>query len=350
MFKVISIILSVVILAVSCSKSCKEEEKKEKVEQQQQQIEKEKIVEKEKEEIKKEKIEEKQPKEEKKDLISYLDGKYPWVIEKHKELKELYLKSIGELKNLYWIRNLDVVAPENKSLTIDDKKYVFITFCKPHDCGDNNVVLLFDPEKKEFFGYYILGNKKIKIGKVDKSKEKLLKIALNEFGEGTLLRKLENNKLVSAESVIEKKLEKCPPIYKSITLRPSTAMNLDPKIYKLILKAVKKELELSEEDLKNIKEEDIYVAFADLNDDGKEDIIFSITGILFCGTAGCSTYALINKGNGKYKIIDLGLTEDNTILLTNKKIKGFRIIIKNQHLMLIYNGKAYRLGGECYVK
>jgi hypothetical protein len=362
MFKIVSIILSVVIFAISCSKSCKEENKEvekqqqtEKFERMKPQIkfeEKEKKEFKEKEEKKVEKEEEKteQKEEAKKEenIEKYLG--YPWELLKYPEIKEKYLKSIGKLKNIFWIRSLNSVASENKLVRIDDKDYIYIFFCKPHDCGYNYVVMLFDPKKKEFFGYYLTGDRKVKIGNLDKKKEKLLKIALNELGETDALKKINRNKLVKAEDVIEGKLEKCPPIYKVITLKPATKINLDPKIYNLILKTIEKEYELSDEELKNIRKEDVYVAFVDLNDDGKEDIIFSVYGMLFCGSAGCNTYALINRGNGKYKIVYLGLTEDNKLLLTKKKVKGFRIIIKNEHLMLIYNGKAYQIGGECYVK
>jgi hypothetical protein len=277
------------------------------------------------------------------------EGEYPWeLLKKDKKFKKLYLSALGKLKNIYWIRTITGPAPKSRKIYIDGKEYIFITFCKPHDCNDNFVVLLYNPEEEELFGYYITDGKKVKIGKFEKDKEKILKIALNELGFDNKLAVIERAKVVSADEIAPKKIATCPPIAKKLVLKPLKEKDL--KIYQIILQSTKKDYEISEDTLENIKPRDIYVAFADVNDDGKVDIIYSIGHTLFCGSAGCSTTLLVNKGDSKYKSLSLGLSLDDTIYITTEKKKGFRTLITDGHIKLIYNGKAYQAGGECYAK
>jgi len=336
MIKIISIVLSIAILSISCSNSC-EGEKKLKLQQKEK-------------ETQAEKKEEETQKTETTELKEY--AVYPWeLLEKDKQFKELYLKAIGELKNIYWIRKISATAPINQIVEIDNKKYVFITFCKPHDCYDNFVVLLYNPEERELFGYYFLGNRKVPIGKMNKQREKLILTALSEFGTREDISRLKRAKVISPNEVVDKKLTACSDIEEKVELKSLSSLGLDKNFFKMLLNATIKHEGLEEEDLEEIEitEDDVSVAFVDINDDGKKDIIYSISSLLFCGNAGCPAYLMVNLGNGKYKVIDLGILKDGSIYITSKKVKGFKTLIKNGHEILVFNGKAYRIGGECYV-
>jgi len=274
---------------------------------------------------------------------------YPWDLLEDQEFKKLYLKSLGDLKNIFWIRKIHAPADRNHIVDLRGKKYVFISFCKPHDCADNFVAILYDPYDEELFGYYYSEGRKIPIGLMNREKDRLLRVALKRIGLDRDAEKIAKAKLTEPSKVIKKKLDECPTIDKKVVLKSLKQYEENENIYRLVLKALEQSEELPKELLNEIKIDDVYIAYLDVNDDGKKDILFSVQSPLFCGNIGCGMYLLLNKGNGDYRPLYLGISVDDTIYITNQKHKGFRVLIKNQHQKLIYDGKGYKLGGECYV-
>jgi len=79
----------------------------------------------------------------------------PWELLKDEKFKEAYLKATEDFSNVAWLRELKVAAPPNKVINVDGKLYVYMEFCKIHNCGDDMVYLLYDPEQNRVFGTYI---------------------------------------------------------------------------------------------------------------------------------------------------------------------------------------------------
>jgi hypothetical protein len=51
-----------------------------------------------------------------------------------------------------WLAERDGPAPEPRWVTVLGSRYVLNAFCKPHDCFDNNAVLLYSPQPARAYG------------------------------------------------------------------------------------------------------------------------------------------------------------------------------------------------------
>jgi len=273
------------------------------------------------------------------------DFVYPWDLLKDEEFKSLYYQALGKLNNVYWIKKMQGVGSPVKKLILDGKEYLFITFCKPHACNTDFVLLLYNPQNKEIFGYYVSEKGKYPIGNIDKNKEKLLNRAYAKTNSIGIPLYLENKPLLTIDDIDIEKVEKCPPIEKKLVLTPLSENDKD--LFKIILREAEKSFKLDEGSLGYITPDQVYVAFADVNDDGKIDVIYSIFSTMFCGSIGCHIDVLLNEGNGKYKNINLGLISGDKIYITTEKKHGFRTLILDENIKMVYDGKAYDLGGKC---
>ena len=66
---------------------------------------------------------------------------------KDPKFKPLYLKALGPKAKTPWLAKMDGPAPTTTKVKVDGTEYVLAAFCKNHDCGDNNAVLLYLGEK-----------------------------------------------------------------------------------------------------------------------------------------------------------------------------------------------------------
>ncbi|HTN50422.1 MAG TPA: Ivy family c-type lysozyme inhibitor [Burkholderiaceae bacterium] len=78
--------------------------------------------------------------------------KQAWEYLKEPAFKSAYMKAIGPRANTPWIARRNGPAPEDTFVTVAGQRYVLSAFCKDHDCGDNNAVILYSPEKKVVYG------------------------------------------------------------------------------------------------------------------------------------------------------------------------------------------------------
>lgn len=63
---------------------------------------------------------------------------------KDARFRATWTKAIGPLSRERWIARLDGPAPALRKATVAGTPYTVGASCKPHDCGDNNLVLLHD--------------------------------------------------------------------------------------------------------------------------------------------------------------------------------------------------------------
>ena len=63
-----------------------------------------------------------------------------------------WTKAAGPLARERWIARLDGPAPELRKASIAGTSYTVGASCKPHDCGENNLVLLYDPAQGGVLG------------------------------------------------------------------------------------------------------------------------------------------------------------------------------------------------------
>ena len=66
--------------------------------------------------------------------------------------KSAYLAALGPLAREVWLRRLDGPASPNRQVQVAGGNYTLAATCKPHDCGDNNMVLLYAPASGVIYG------------------------------------------------------------------------------------------------------------------------------------------------------------------------------------------------------
>jgi hypothetical protein len=62
-----------------------------------------------------------------------------------------YLAAFGPVGKDYWLTEMDGPG-EQKVVTMGGVRYVELTICKPHDCGDNNLMVLYRPAPRALYG------------------------------------------------------------------------------------------------------------------------------------------------------------------------------------------------------
>jgi hypothetical protein len=78
--------------------------------------------------------------------------------------KAAYLKALGRLKSESWLAELDGPARDTKRVTVAGSKYLLTGSCKNHDCAENNVTILYSPERKLVYGKVRMAGKSVLIG------------------------------------------------------------------------------------------------------------------------------------------------------------------------------------------
>ena len=77
-----------------------------------------------------------------------------------REFKRGYYRALGPKVRESWLAQLDGPGPSQKSVRIAGADYVELAFCKPHDCHDNNVVLLYSRATGSVYGLVFEGNRR----------------------------------------------------------------------------------------------------------------------------------------------------------------------------------------------
>jgi hypothetical protein len=80
------------------------------------------------------------------------------------KFKALYLKALGPLARERWLARLDGPAPTNKKAKVAGQEYTLAAACKPHDCADNNIVLLYSATQGVVYAQVHLRGRDVALG------------------------------------------------------------------------------------------------------------------------------------------------------------------------------------------
>ena len=78
--------------------------------------------------------------------------------------KSAYFKALGARVKESWLTKLDGPAPELKKVRVAGTEYLMASVCKPHDCGDNNTVLLYSARNGSVYGKVLDRRRALLIG------------------------------------------------------------------------------------------------------------------------------------------------------------------------------------------
>lgn len=79
--------------------------------------------------------------------------------------KSAYLKALGPLSREQWLSTLSGPAPELQTLRVAGTEMQLAAVCKPHDCGENNSVLLYDAAAAAVYGKVYQAGRTTLLGK-----------------------------------------------------------------------------------------------------------------------------------------------------------------------------------------
>lgn len=88
----------------------------------------------------------------------------PFELLRDARFKSSHGKAFSAFARERWVARLEGPAPELRQITIDGVPYTLAAVCKPHDCGDNNLVLLYAPEQGTMFGLVQQNGRKTTVG------------------------------------------------------------------------------------------------------------------------------------------------------------------------------------------
>jgi hypothetical protein len=109
---------------------------------------------------------------------------YPWETLAIDEFKKAYTEMLTSKNQEEWIRFLTGTGNKNKMFNVFQKHLVMITFCKPHFCDENQMLVLFNPALKKCYAISAEDGKFSYLGTPDNDIKTLLKILLvDEYKE-----------------------------------------------------------------------------------------------------------------------------------------------------------------------
>jgi len=88
----------------------------------------------------------------------------PTDLLKDARFRAAWTRATGPLGRERWIARLEGPAPALRSAAVDGVAYTVGSVCKPHDCGDNNLVLLYDPARGGVLGLVHLSGRNTFLG------------------------------------------------------------------------------------------------------------------------------------------------------------------------------------------
>lgn len=68
------------------------------------------------------------------------------------KFKSAYYVALGGNATERWLAKLDGPAPPVRKIALGGVDYLLASACKPHDCADNNTVLLYAPSRQAVYG------------------------------------------------------------------------------------------------------------------------------------------------------------------------------------------------------
>lgn len=91
-------------------------------------------------------------------------AKHPSELIRDPAFKPAYLKALGPLGRTPWLAQMNGPAPDLSRQRVGGVDYTVAAFCKPHDCGDHNAVLLYDAAQGRVYGLVSQGNRQQSFG------------------------------------------------------------------------------------------------------------------------------------------------------------------------------------------
>ncbi len=68
------------------------------------------------------------------------------------EFRKAYLRALGPLSSQYWLTHWEGPIIDERNVRIGGVDYVLKGVCKAHDCGDNNMVMVYSPAQGTLYG------------------------------------------------------------------------------------------------------------------------------------------------------------------------------------------------------
>ncbi|MDO9506137.1 MAG: Ivy family c-type lysozyme inhibitor [Hydrogenophaga sp.] len=89
---------------------------------------------------------------------------YPSDLIRDARFKPVYRRALGPLASQPWLSRMDGPGVDLRMEQVAGSSYQLVAFCKAHDCGDNNAVLLYDAPQGRVYGLVHMGGRNTVVG------------------------------------------------------------------------------------------------------------------------------------------------------------------------------------------
>lgn len=89
---------------------------------------------------------------------------HPSELIRDAQFKSVYRRALGPLASHPWLAKMDGPGVDLRSERVAGGTYQLVAFCKPHDCGDNNAVLLYDAPQGRVYGLVHMAGRNTVVG------------------------------------------------------------------------------------------------------------------------------------------------------------------------------------------
>ncbi len=77
--------------------------------------------------------------------------------------KTAYLRALGPLAREYWLIDMD--GPGDQQIVpVSGTRMLQVTVCKPHDCGDNAMMVVYSPATRALYGFVTVARRRTTLG------------------------------------------------------------------------------------------------------------------------------------------------------------------------------------------
>jgi hypothetical protein len=98
-----------------------------------------------------------------------LAEQYPWeLLKEDSKFRKSYHAMLGKKVHEKWLATLSGPSTPVTKVTVLDVEYLYLHSCKPHDCGENNIVIIYSPKSLRIYGKLVEQGAITKLGKPSK--------------------------------------------------------------------------------------------------------------------------------------------------------------------------------------
>lgn len=97
--------------------------------------------------------------------MAFAEEPYPWELMKDQQFRKAYHAILGEKAGEKWLSTLNGPSTPATRSSILGVEYLVLQLCKPHDCGEHNILIIYSPASHAVYAKLVEEGKASILGK-----------------------------------------------------------------------------------------------------------------------------------------------------------------------------------------